>query len=103
MNIPWKDGDTADTIRDRIKEKGESVLHSLGAFEFRRGPYGVYMFKKDVKAKQFVSVPANVNPKALTVEAAIKIYQTGLQQKAKAKAYSAAPKQAAQGNKKGPK
>lgn len=103
VNIPWKDGDTADTIRDRIKEKGESVLHSLGAFEFRRGPYGVYMFKKDVKAKQFVSVPANVNPKALTVEAAIKIYQTGLQQKAKAKAYSAAPKQAAQGNKKGPK
>jgi hypothetical protein len=46
------------------------------------------MFKKDVKAKQFVSVPANVDPKALTAEAAIKIYQTGLQQKAKAKAYS---------------
>ena len=88
VNTPWKDGDTADTIRDRIKEKGESVLHSIGAFEFRRGPYGVYMFKKDAKAKQFVSVPANVDPKALTAEAAIKIYQTGLQQKAKAKAYS---------------
>jgi DNA topoisomerase-1 len=96
VNIPWKDGDTADTIRDRIKEKGESVLHSIGAFEFRRGPYGVYMFKKDVKAKQFVSVPANVDPKALTAEAAIKIYQTGLQQKAKAKAYGStgAPKPA---------
>jgi hypothetical protein len=54
------------------------------------------MFKKDVKAKQFVSVPANVDPKALTAEAAIKIYQTGLQQKAKAKAYGStgAPKPA---------
>ena len=87
VNTPWKDGDTADTIRDRIKEKGESLLHSLGAFEFRRGPYGVYMFKKEGKVKKFVSVPAGVDPKALTVEAAIKIYQTGLQQKAKAKAY----------------
>ena len=87
VNTPWKDGDTADTIRDRIKEKGESLLHSLGAFEFRRGPYGVYMFKKEGKTKSFVSVPASVDPKSLTVEAAIKIYQTGLQQKAKAKAY----------------
>lgn len=89
VNIPWKDGDTADTIRDRIKEKGESVLHTLGDFEFRRGPYGVYMFKKQAtgKSRQFVSVPSNVDPKVLTVEAAIKIYQTGLQQKAKAKAY----------------
>lgn len=89
VNIPWKDGDTSDTIRDRIKEKTESVLHTLGGFEFRRGPYGIYMFKKEgaSKTRQFVSVPSNVDPKALTVEAAIKIYQTGLQQKAKAKAF----------------
>jgi DNA topoisomerase-1 len=89
VNIPWKDGDTSDTISNRIKEKTESVLHTLGGFEFRRGPYGVYMFKKEgaSKTRQFVSVPSNVDPKALTVEAAIKIYQTGLQQKAKAKAF----------------
>jgi hypothetical protein len=90
VNIPWKEDDTADTIRDRIKERGESVLHTLGGFEFRRGPYGIYMFKKDTKTRQFVSVPSNVDPKALTVEAAIKIYQTGLQQKAKAKSFGAA-------------
>jgi DNA topoisomerase-1 len=89
VNIPWKDGDTADMIRERIKEKGESVLHTIGDFEFRRGPYGIYMFKKQAtgKSRQFVSVPSNVDPKVLTPEAAIKIYQTGLQQKAKAKAF----------------
>jgi DNA topoisomerase-1 len=87
-NTPWKDGDTADTIRDRIKVSRESVLHMLGPYEFRRGPYGVYMFKKDVTKKQFVGLPAGVDPKSLTVEAAIKIYQTGLQTKAKAKSYN---------------
>lgn len=87
-NTPWKDGDTPDTIRDRIRTARESVLHTLGGFEFRRGPYGMYMFKKDVAKKQFVSIPAGIDPKALTVEAAIKIYQTGLQQKAKAKSYT---------------
>lgn len=91
-NIPWKDGDTVETIRDRIKEKSESVLHRLGEFEFRRGPYGVYMFKKEAKKKQFVSVPAGVDPKNLTGEAAIKMFQTGLQQKAKAKTYGGSKK-----------
>jgi len=86
-NTPWKDGDTVDTIRDRIKTARESVLHTLGPYEFRRGPYGTYMFKKDVVKKQFVGLPAGVDPKSLTVEAAIKIYQTGLQTKAKAKSY----------------
>ena len=87
-NTPWKDGDTADTIRDRILTARKSVLHTLGGFEFRNGPYGTYMFKKDTAKKQFVSIPAGVDPKSLTVEAAIKIYQTGLQQKAKAKTYT---------------
>jgi hypothetical protein len=47
------------------------------------------MFKKELvgKARKFVGVPTGVDPKALTVEAAIKIYQTGLQQKAKGQAF----------------
>jgi DNA topoisomerase-1 len=87
--VPWTDGDTADTIREKFKAKRESVLHSLGPFEFRRGPYGVYMFKKDVigKARKFVGLPSAVDPKVLTLEAATALYQAGIQQKAKAKAY----------------
>jgi len=87
-NVPWTDADTPDTIRDKLKAKGESVLHSLGQFEFRRGQYGIYMFKKDVAQKKFVGLPSGLDPKALTLEAAIKIYQTGLQEKAKKKTYA---------------
>ena len=47
------------------------------------------MFKKDTigKARKFVNVPSGVDPKSLTNEAAIKIYQTGLQAKAKGQAF----------------
>lgn len=90
VNVPWKEGDTAETIREKLVAKRASVLHTLGSFEFRTGPYGVYMFKKDVaaKARKFVSVPSGLDPKVLTLEAATRIYQNGLQAKAKAKAYS---------------
>jgi hypothetical protein len=47
------------------------------------------MFKTDAKgtARKFVSVPSGLDPKAFTLEAATKIYQTGLQSKAKGAAY----------------
>ena len=87
VSVPWTAEDTAATIIEKFKAKGEATLHSLGPFEFRRGQYGIYMFKKDVAQRKFVGVPSGVDPKALTVEAAIRIYQTGLQQKAKGAAY----------------
>lgn len=91
IKVPFAPGDDAESIQAKIKAKGEAVLHTLGPFEFRKGPYGVYFFKKDVtKGRKFVSLPTGLDPKALTVEAATKIYQTGLQQKAKAKAFSGA-------------
>jgi DNA topoisomerase-1 len=87
--VPFAAGDTAEAIIAKIKAKGEAVLHTLGPFEFRKGPYGVFFFKKDItKGRKFVSLPSGLDPKALTLEAATKIYQTGLQQKAKAKAFS---------------
>ena len=89
--VPWAEGDTVEMIRAKFKAKQESVLHAIGPFEFRRGPYGIYMFKKDVvgKARKFVGLPSAVDPKALTLQAATALYQSGLQQKAKARAYGA--------------
>ena len=90
-NVPWVANDTLDTIREKLRQKRENNLHTLGPFEFRKGPYGIYMFKKDgdSKTRKFVSVPSAVDPKVLTLAAAIQIYQNGLQEKAKAKAYGA--------------
>ena len=89
--VPWAEGDTVETIRAKFKAKQESFLHTIGPFEFRKGPYGIYFFKKDVvgKARKFVGLPSAVDPKVLTLQAATALYQTGLQQKAKAKAYGA--------------
>jgi DNA topoisomerase-1 len=89
VRVPWTPEDTAETLATKLGAKSQAALHSLGPFEFRTGPYGVFMFKKDLKgpSRKFVNVPTGVDPKALTQEAAIKIYQTGLQQKAKGGAY----------------
>ena len=88
VRVPWTPEDTEETLATKLGSKSQA-LHTLGPFEFRTGPYGVFMFKKDLKgpARKFVNVPTGVDPKALTQEAAIKIYQTGLQQKAKGQAF----------------
>ena len=89
IKVPWKDEDTLETLAAKFEAKTKSALHTLGPFEFRTGPYGVFMFKKDLTgtARKFVNVPSGVDPKVLTQEAATKMYQTGLQQKAKGQAY----------------
>jgi DNA topoisomerase I len=83
--VPFVEGDTFDSIVAKVEAKGQSLVHTLGAFEFRTGPYGIYMFKKDQvgKARKFVSLPSGLNPKDLTEEAAVKIFQAGLQQKSR--------------------
>ena len=89
VNVPWLPTDTEETLVAKLAAKSQASVHTLGAFEFRNGPYGVFMFKKDLtgKARKFVSIPSGVDPKVLTQEAATKIYQTGLQNKAKGKAF----------------
>jgi topoisomerase IA-like protein len=89
QQVPWTETDTLETIREKFRAKRESILHTIGPFEFRRGPYGVYMFKKDIigKGRKFVGIPSGVDPKVLTLQAAITLYQAGLQQKAHASTY----------------
>lgn len=76
--------ETFDQVEKALKEKQSAVLHTLGPFEFRRGTYGLYMFKKDIKDKKFVGLPDGLDPKQLTQENAVKLYQEGLQAKARA-------------------
>ncbi len=94
VKVPLAAEDTAETVAAKLEAKSSAALHTLGAFEFRTGPYGVYMFKKDLvgKARKFVGLPSGVDPKTLTQEAAIKLYQTGLQNKAKAAAFGGGKK-----------
>lgn len=92
--VPWMPEDTEETLVAKLVAKAAAggALHTLGPFEFRKGPYGVYFFKTGVTGtgRKFVGLPAAVDPKLLTLEAATKLFQDGLQAKAKAKAYGAA-------------
>jgi DNA topoisomerase-1 len=89
MNVPLTAEDTALTLQAKFSAKKQAFIHKIGPFEFRNGPYGVYMFKTDLtgKARKFVSLPTGVDPKVLTQEATVKLYQTGLKTKATAAAY----------------
>jgi DNA topoisomerase-1 len=89
VNVPCTAEDTEETLQAKFAAKSQAFLHRLGPFEFRNGPYGVYMFKPELtgKARKFVSLPTGVDPKVLTQEATIKLYQAGLKTKATAAAY----------------
>jgi DNA topoisomerase-1 len=89
VNVPCTPEDTEETLQAKFAAKAQAFLHRLGPFEFRNGPYGVYMFKPELtgKARKFVSLPTGVDPKALTQEATVKLYQAGLKTKATAAAY----------------
>lgn len=83
LNVKVVDGDTAQSLQQKFEDKTKASLHSLGDFEFRQGQYGPFMFKKAAGGKkpQFVSLPEGLDPKTLTLEAAERIYQNGIQQK----------------------
>lgn len=68
----------------RAKASGDAVNHDVGPFCIRKGPYGLYMFRKSVGAKKpaFVSIPDATDWAALTVEGAEQLYNTSLKAKA---------------------
>jgi DNA topoisomerase-1 len=84
--VPYVENESAEALQSRVKAKSESLIHTLGPYEFRKGAYGVYMMKgsgKGGKGKKpiFVPIPDALDPKVLTEEAAARIYKTGLTRK----------------------
>jgi DNA topoisomerase-1 len=82
-NIKYEENDTVETLMKKLNVKTESILHTLGDYEFRIGPYGKYMIKKGLKKPIFVSIPNELNVKEFTLEAATKIYEMGCKNKKK--------------------
>ena len=78
--------DTLETIVEKFGK--QASLKTVGMFEIRSGPYGLYMFKTGVAKRAFVGVPKHVNLDTVTEEELIPIFQAGLKQKATGSAYS---------------
>lgn len=83
LSIPLREEDTPETVQQKLAAKKDAQLHSIGEFEFRKGAFGPFMYKKTTGGKKptFVSLPSDLDPKTLTLEAAQRIYQNGIQQK----------------------
>jgi hypothetical protein len=88
----WKDkklsceeNATLEELEEKFMNQLSNVLRRIGDFEFRNGPYGVYMFKVSAKKKEFVSIPANLveTLEDLTEGGCVAIFQHGIQLKAK--------------------
>jgi topoisomerase IA-like protein len=88
-NVPWTAEDTEETLQAKLAAKKQTVSHTVGPFEIRTGQYGMYMFKPALtgKARKFVSIPTGIDPKSLTQEALVKMYQTDIQGKARGQAF----------------
>lgn len=80
-NIKFEDNDTVETLIKKLSGKNSSSIHTLGDYEFKTGPYGKYMIKKGLKKPIFVSIPNELDVKLLTLEAASRIYETGVKHK----------------------
>jgi len=89
VNVRWTPEDTEETLQKKFEAKKQQVIHKVGPFEIRSGPDGAFMFKPALtgKARKFVSIPSGVDPKTLTQEALVKIYQADIQGKARGQAF----------------
>lgn len=85
INLSVEGNETYEQLVEKLRAKkdggGKEPLHILGNYEFHKGPYGIYMFDKKLKARKFVGLPSELDPKILTAEAAEKIYKSGLDYK----------------------
>jgi len=82
--VSCKDEDTLETLTEKFSNQSSK---SIGVFEIRTGPYGLYMFKKNVTKRSFVSIPSSVNLDTVTEAELVTIFQNGLKQKAKASGF----------------
>jgi len=74
--VPFVEEDTMEKILAKFTAKKESApkLTRVGPYIFTVGQYGPYMYK-DLKKKVFVSVPATIDPKKLSLTEAEALYK----------------------------
>jgi DNA topoisomerase-1 len=61
----------------RLEEKAGIETRVVGQYELRKGEKGAYMFKKTLKTKKFVQIPAGLDIMKLTLKEVEAIYKTG--------------------------
>ena len=80
-----EESDTLETIQKKLSSLNETQIRR-GAFEIRKGPYGYYMFKWDLKgpSRKFVNVPDEIQINTIPESELEKMYKLGCKAKAEA-------------------
>lgn len=83
--------DTLQQITEKLNNSAATTGKVVGAFEIRKGPYGHYMFKRNVTgpARKFVSVPDSIDQDTVTEQTLLELFQAGLKAKARGGAFAA--------------
>jgi DNA topoisomerase-1 len=83
--------DTLQQITEKLSTSAAATGKVVGTFEIRKGPYGHYMFKRNVTgpARKFVSVPDSIDQDTVTEQTLLELFQAGLKAKARGSAFSA--------------
>jgi DNA topoisomerase-1 len=89
IRVSCGEHDTYEELEAKIAAKRTGTAAAtpavkVGTYEFKTGPYGLYMYKTDLKTRKFVSVPAGTDPSKLTQKDADALYKAGLEKKSKA-------------------
>jgi DNA topoisomerase-1 len=87
VRINCKADDTLEALTPRLRAKAspDTVNHDVGPYSFRRGAYGLYMYKRTESGKKptFVNLPDTTPYTSLTVEGAEQLYMHMLDAKKK--------------------
>jgi DNA topoisomerase I len=78
-----EEADTFETICKKLASLNETQIRR-GSFEIRKGPYGYYMFKSELKgaARKFVNVPDGIQFQTIPESELEKMYKLGCKAKA---------------------
>lgn len=78
INIPYKEEPLEETIkRLKIKADPENTYNrKVGQFTIRKGPYGLYFFKHELKKPRFTKLPDTFNPEKVSEKELMSIYST---------------------------
>jgi topoisomerase IA-like protein len=77
LKVPIQEDESQEKIFEKLRQKSQTASenHSVGGYRFAKGQYGPYMYKEGLKQKVFLSLPADVDPKTLTLAQAEELYK----------------------------
>jgi DNA topoisomerase-1 len=83
INLPYVESEPLELIYEKLRAKQHTTDSQvrIGGFVFAKGQYGPYMYKEGLKTKQFVGVPATIDPKTLSAADADALYKQCLEAK----------------------